>query len=421
MAILTHRGLRLPSLKEPACDRPIEELAENPKIYLPLALHDPGAAARCVLHRYASVLTGQVVVKPHDPLGVPALSSVSGIYTDSRTFDHPLYGGVPCLVMDCMDTRRPATGAAADTDALSAAQILEIARTCAVIDELDGRYVFDKLRAWADTGCDVLVGDAVEDQPYASAAWEVLSESVEQVYAGLQLAARVLDVKKAHLAVGHLPGNHRRALRQRLGDDKRLFTVRGKYPAVTYTDRPLSKRVRRIGVQALLALYRAAAFHEPHTTTVVTVAGGAVSTPQNLRVPFGTPATALFRKCGLLADPTVIVFGDLMTGHAVEDPETPILPGVTCLLALTDPPRAAADVCVGCGRCVQVCHAGLMPFAVLRQEELLHPDRLAALHPEDCDRCGACSTVCPAGLELSARVFAAGQAMLHKTEGEETP
>ena len=148
----------------------------------------------------------------------------------------------------------------------------------------------------------------------------------------------------------------------------------------------------------------------------VTVAGDAVATARNLRVPFGTPATELFRLCGLAADPTLLLFGDMMTGQAVSDPDTPILPGVTCLLALCQPERPADGVCVGCGRCVQVCHAGLMPEAILQLCEKGATDQLAPLHPEDCDGCGACSAVCPAGRELARTVF-----HITREEGGETP
>lgn len=421
MALITRRGLRFSLKKRPAADRPIEELTDETKIFLPLSLTGEEAADRCVLHQYATVLTGQVAVRPRDAMGVPVLAPVSGVYTDRQNMDHPLYGTLDCLVLDCMDVRRPAVGEAADTDPLSAEQIVAIARQHAVIDELDGRPVCDKLREWSADGCDVLVGDAVENQPYASAAWEVLNESVEQVVAGLRLAARAAGAGESHLAAERLPVNHRRALQQRLGDDTMLYTVRSKYPATRYTPKPFGRRVRRIGVQALLALYRAAAFDEPHTTCVVTVAGEAVSSPCNLRVPFGTPAVQLLRRCGLLMDPTVVVFGDMMTGRAAVDPAAPILPGVTCLLALTAPPHPAEDVCVGCGRCVQVCHAGLMPDAIVRQEATGRPERIARLHPEDCDGCGACSAVCPASIELSARVAAAGRRLTERAAAAASP
>ncbi|MBO5798033.1 MAG: hypothetical protein J6R77_06795, partial [Clostridia bacterium] len=390
MALVTHRGVYLPSLKKPASGRPIEEMTVLSRAYLPVALR---GETRPVLSRYTSVLQGQVIARPVKSEGVPLLSSVSGVYTEEKTLSHPIYGEIDCLVMDCMEIRRPTPPAPQSTDKLTPAQILDIARQQAVVDELDGRFVAEKLQEWAAEGCDILVGDGVEDQPYACAAWGVLNESVEQVYEGLKLAARALGVEEYHLSVQPLPGDHRRALRQRLGDDKKLFIVRGKYPAQCYTKKPFGKTVRRIGVQALLALWRAAALGEPHTTCVVTVAGDAVATPRNLRVPFGTPATELFRLCGLAADPTLLLFGDMMTGQAVSDPDTPILPGVTCLLALCQPDRPVDGVCVGCGRCVQVCHAGLMPEAILQLCEKGATDQLAPLHPEDCDGCGACSAV----------------------------
>jgi electron transport complex protein RnfC len=71
---------------------------------------------------------------------------------------------------------------------------------------------------------------------------------------------------------------------------------------------------------------------------------------------------------------------------------------------LVDPPRPAADVCVGCGRCVQVCHAGLLPEAIVQRLEKAQNDYIKALHAEKCDNCGACSAVCPAGRDLAMSI-----------------
>ena len=65
--------------------------------------------------------------------------------------------------------------------------------------------------------------------------------------------------------------------------------------------------------------------------------------------------------------------------------------------------------CIGCGRCAQVCHAGLLPYEIVRRLENMHYERLPGLHPEECDGCGACSCVCPAGREVSAKVMEATQ------------
>lgn len=66
--------------------------------------------------------------------------------------------------------------------------------------------------------------------------------------------------------------------------------------------------------------------------------------------------------------------------------------------------------CIGCGRCAQVCHAGLLPYEIIRRLENMHYERLTSLHPEECDGCGACSAVCPAGREVAQRVLEAGEA-----------
>lgn len=402
MALVTRHGIRLPDLKQPAAGRALEEPEGVTRVYLPLSYSAP---TKGVLHRYSSVLAGQVIAAPLQPEGVPVVATVSGVYSSEKVFSHPVYGERVCLVMDCMDARRPAPDAPRNPETLTPEQIREAARVCAVTDELDGGYVADKLAAFAgDT--DILVADGVELQPYSSAARAVLNESVEQVYKGLQLAAKAVGAASCHLAVGPLPGNLRRALSQRLGGENRLFVTRSKYPADIFAPSPRGKRIRRMGVQALLALYRAAVYGEPHLAGVVTVAGDAVATPRNLRVPFGIPAEALWRHCGLSAEPTVYLFGDLMTGRQVENGDIPVLPGDTCLLALADPPRPEPEVCVGCGQCIQSCHRGLAPVSLIRAAR--RGGKTAALrwHPEECDGCGACSAVCPAGIELSAQIRA---------------
>lgn len=401
MALVTHHGIRLPDYKQPAAGRAVEEPENVTRVYLPLSLSAP---SKGTLRRYDSVLAGQAIARPLRS-GEPALlATVSGVYSAQKVFSHPVYGEQDCLVMDCMDLHRPAPGAPRDPEGLTPEQIREAARRCSVTDELDGAYLTDKLAAFSgDT--DILVGDGVEIQPYSSAARAVLSESAEQVYAGLQLAAKAVGAPAFHLAAAPLPANLRRALDRRLGGEDKLFITRSKYPVDKYAPSPRGKKVRRIGIQALLALYRAAVYGEPHLCGVVTVAGSAVATPRNLRVPFGTPAETLFRHCGLAEEPTVILFGDLLTGRRAEDTDLPVLPGDTCLLALTDPPRPEPEVCVGCGLCIQACHRGLSPASIVRAARRGGTASVLRWRPEECDGCGACSAVCPAGIELSHRIL----------------
>ena len=172
--------------------------------------------------------------------------------------------------------------------------------------------------------------------------------------------------------------------------------------------RAVGKRAKvcRVGVQACLALYRAVRMGRAHTHAILTVAGDAVKQPQNVMVPFGTSVQEILRRCGVCDDPSYLILGDSMTGVTSVTQDIPVLPGMTCLLAFT-----AAQVrptvtraCIGCGRCVKVCHAGLLPFEIHRRYENMHYERIASLAAADCDGCGACSYVCPCGLELAAVV-----------------
>ncbi len=404
MSILTRRGVRLPSLKEPAASRSIEEIADNPRVYIPLSYTGEG---QCVLREYATVLRGQAVSQSTHPNAPTIPASVSGVFTGLRTMPHPLFGELCYAVLDCMVSVPAPPQEVVRPGSLSASALLDIARQAAIVDELDGVYLYEKLRRFSTEGCDLLVGDGVEAEPYASSAWAVLNAHIERVQAGLELAARVVGADAVQIAV-RLPSGRRRPLQQRLGDN-RLYQVGSRYPVVRYDDHPLGKAIGRIGVQALLALYRAVAFDEPHIGCVVTVAGTAVATPKNLWVPFGTPIDALFRHCGLSAEPERVILGDMMTGVAADSLDTPVLPGVTCVLALAEPAGSRTGVCIGCGRCARVCHAGLLPYEIVRQSENIHYERLAALCVDDCDGCGACSHVCPAGLELTSQVLEASR------------
>lgn len=151
-------------------------------------------------------------------------------------------------------------------------------------------------------------------------------------------------------------------------------------------------------------LYQAAAYGIPHRDCVITVAGDAVANPQNVRVPFGTLVEDILAFCGLAKNPAYVLLGDVMTGVTVSDTKLPIIPGNTCLLAMTSRKTVPFHPCIGCGRCAQVCHDGLLPYEIIRRLENMHYERLTSLHPEECDGCGALlrclpgrTRGCPAG------------------------
>lgn len=405
MSNLLRRGVAIPQFKEPAASRAIEDIQPTGKILVPLAYGGEEATPAVAL--YDTVLSGSMLTQPEDG-GAPAVATITGVFTGVTPINHPLLGRLTCAQIDCMVAAQEPPAQVRKPADMSAAEVIEAARRANIIDELDGVSLCRKLEDWKESGCDFLAADGTEPEPYASSAWSVLNQRGEQVKAGLQLAARVAGASGCHIAV-RLPAKRRRPLIQRLGADS-VYQARRRYPVDRLTRADAGVRVGRIGVQACLALLRAAAYEEAHCSCVLTVAGDAVASPRNVRVPFGTPAGAVLAYCGLSADPSYVIFGDAMTGVAASSLQDPILPGITCLLAMRARPAPPLRPCIGCGRCAQVCHAGLLPSEIIRRLENMHYERLVPLHPEECDGCGACSYVCPAGRDVAARVMEAREA-----------
>lgn len=391
------RVLFLPSYKEPAASAPIALFQQIQRVYLPLSY--TGEAGACRFEPGARIAQGDRLTLPSEEETLPVKSPVEGVFDGTRELSHPLYGALTCAVIRpaIMPTPRPESDKRVSP---TPAQVLAAAKAAGIIDERDGVPLFQKLEKWKADGCHFLVANAVEAEPYASSAWSLLCQNGEAVNSGLWLAAQTVGAAGSHIAV-QASRKSRKSLPAAL--DGRLFFVPGGYPVTTLAHAGNDICIGVIGVQACLALHRAVTLREHQYSTVVTVAGDAVEHPQNIRVPFGTPAGELLHFCGLLHNPAQVIMGDAFTGRAIPSAGLPILPGVTCLLALSKAPSRPRP-CLGCGQCLSVCHRHLMPGEIARQIEDMHYDRLESLHPEQCDSCGACSYVCPAGRDVAALV-----------------
>ncbi len=408
--MFSRHGIRLLFCKEPAISQPTAELTQISQVILPFSFATEAAVVPAV-SLYDTVNKGTpLAVIEDDPLAT-VCSSVMGAVSGERTIQHPLYGTLHCAVIDCVPEVPAPEVPVLLPETITPELILETAERLDVIDELDGVPLILKLREWQASGCDFLAADGIEIEPYASSAWAVLRDHAEHVLEGLRLAALCVGAPRYHIAVC-LSGQRRRSIALRIGKDY-LYQTDSYYPKaepVRYSNRSghdtvkRGSRVYRIGVQACLALYRALYLGETHNRCTITVAGDAVPHPQNVSVPFGTTVQQVLEHCGLVQPPDYLVLGEQMTGTAALTSDIPILPGMTCILAFTAKAirPLATRTCIGCGRCVQACHAGLLPFEINRRYQNMHYERLDSLSPQLCDGCNACSYICPCGIDLAA-------------------
>lgn len=410
--MLSRHGIPLPFQKEPAISKPTAELTDVVQVVLPFS-YATEASVKPAVSLYDTVNKGTPLsVIADDPIAT-VCSSVTGAVSGEREIQHPLYGALHCAVIDCMPDSPTPDLQVPIPDPLTPDFIADTAEYADIIDELDGVPLVLKLREWQQTGCDLLAADGIEIEPYASSAWAVLRDHGKDVLEGLRLAALCVGAKRYHIAVC-LSGSRRRSLMRKIGKNY-VYQTDSLYPKATpvrYGRRHGLHTVRHsshayaIGVQACLALYRAIYHAEAHNRGILTVAGNAVPSPQNVSVPFGTTVQQVLTHCGLVEPPDYLILGEQMTGTAALTSDIPILPGMTCLLAFTADAIKPIQprTCIGCGRCVQVCHAHLLPFEINRRYRNMHYERLDSLDVDRCDGCNACSYICPCGIDLAATI-----------------
>ena len=399
------RGIVLPFQKGKTLGRGIEEMTPR-EVRVPLA---PADAVNPIGHLDADtpVPCGESLCRNDD---TPVVSPISGTIEGTVVTNHPLYGSLLCADINASASEEEVRLPVVPEEELTPEMILDIAKEAAIYDELDGVPLWEKLQQWILPENDpaalhsLLAADATENDIYGSSAWAVLMEQPKLVLFGLQMAAKAIRFNRYHIAT-MLPKRRRRTLKRAIGRVN-VYTVGDEYPVTVYADRDVE--VYRIGVQACLALGRALKQGLRHTAAIVTVAGDALPAPRNMRVPFGTRLSELLEFCQVQRNYRLIL-GDSMVGIHCPDIHAPLLPGITTILAMQPKGVRTPGPCIGCGRCADVCHAGLLPSEIVRRAENMHYEHLRQLAPTDCDGCGACSYVCPAGRNVAAEVLRAGQ------------
>ena len=108
------------------------------------------------------------------------------------------------------------------------------------------------------------------------------------------------------------------------------------------------------------------------------------------------------------------VLGGPLTGTALSALDVPVLKDTTALLLFAEDEREKTEgECIRCGRCADICPAGLLPMELLKAARSGEIDKFEKLHGLDCISCGMCSWACPSRQPL-AEYLDCALAMLRK-------
>ncbi len=303
---------------------------------------------------------------------------------------------------------------------LSKEQIIEIARLAEIVDESDGKMLWEKLKK-ADLGEEgTLVIDAIDDEPYISSQMSIGIHQPEKLSLGISLCEKVLLPKNIYVAMYRHILDSNFGIPSKIGKYK-VKKIGGRYPAEgrLYRHIPKGRNSLVVGACAMLHLARAMEESRKMTTCFVTVAGDVVKNPRNVEVPIGTTAEKVLELCGLTEEPEAIILGGSMTGRAIFEPENEVLgPTTRGVIALARSYGTYSYTCIGCGRCDHACPKALSVCAMRKFAEAGDFEKLHSYDVSMCIGCGACSYVCPSRIDVAAMLLKAKKQMeLSKKEG----
>ena len=108
----------------------------------------------------------------------------------------------------------------ASIDELSREQVIELARLAEIVDESDGKMLWEKLEKANLGEGGTLVVDAIDDEPYISSQMSVGIHQPEKISLGIELCEKVLSPGKTYIAM------YRHILDSNFGIPSKI----GKYP-----------------------------------------------------------------------------------------------------------------------------------------------------------------------------------------------
>jgi electron transport complex protein RnfC len=424
MRLFSIRGGIHPDDRKDLCaGRPIEAMPMPRLLHIPLQQHI-GAIANPLVQRRQQVAKGELIARAQGAVSAPIHAPTSGRIVGLGLYpaNHPSGLSVRTITLqpDGQDRWHQRIAGVDDPFALEPAEIAQRVAEAGIVGM--GGATFPsavKLGLGKRYRLSTLVINGSECEPYLTCDDQLMREQAEAVVDGARIMAHALEVKRLLFGI---EGNKPQALAamQRATaavDGAEVVRLPLRYPmgsekhlvqALTGKETPARGLTADIGVvvhnpATAFAVHEALRFGWPLVSRVVSVTGGAISTPKNLRVLIGTKVEDLIEHCGRFREePDRLIAGGPMMGQPIPELRVPVMKGTNGILALTTAEAGQHEPgpCIRCGSCVGACPSGLVPLAMAAHARAGDLDGAAANGLMDCIGCGSCAYVCPAHLPL---------------------
>jgi electron transport complex protein RnfC len=319
---------------------------------------------------------------------------------------------------DFEDRLCPSIKSKGTLDSLEPKQIIDMIRDAGIVGMGGAAFpTHVKLSPPPEKPIDTIIVNGAECEPFLTADHRIMLEHPDDVVLGLKAVMKALNVKKAYIGI---EDNKRDAIAEMTkaagGENIDVLTLKVKYPqgaekqliyAVTKREVPSGKLPMDVGAVVVNAgtayqIAQAIRLGMPLFERVVTVTGS-VNTPSNLLVRLGTPISHVIGHVGGLSGQIQkVISGGPMMGITLHSLDAPVMKGTSGILALDENMARPAEQspCIKCGKCVDICPMGLLPYLISANAEKDRFDEAEKFNALDCIECGSCSYICPANRHL---------------------
>jgi electron transport complex protein RnfC len=394
-----------------------------------------GAPNQAIVKVGDEVAKGQVISTGEGFMNCPVHSSVSGKVKKIQNCLITGNGSAPCIVIEADDAGRESLLPVLNPFECSKEDALKRIKEAGIVGMGGASFpAHVKLNPPADKIIDYVLINAAECEPYLTCDERTIKETPSKLVDGLVIILHIvnggkggschakgvifLEDNKEYL----IPDLEKAISDAGYGNKISVCLVKTKYPqgaekfivsAATGREIPSAKLPADAGcvisnVGTACAISDAFRLGLPLIERSLTISGGAVEKPVNIRVPVGTIVSDLMPDVFKLKENAAvkIISGGPMMGFAMASADFPVAKGTSGVTFLTEKETFLEEEsqCISCGSCVAKCAMRLSPALIVRELKAGNIEKAKSFGLMDCIECGCCAFVCPAKVNLIQRI-----------------
>lgn len=258
-----------------------------------------------------------------------------------------------------------------------------------------------------------LLINAVECEPFISCDKAVIYNYVDSILESIDSIMEIMEIPRAYIVMKDTNTNLVNVINKYIGTypNIKISLISDAYPngwerlvvrnvlGIEYDKYPSEKGIIVSNVSTIYSIYEMLEYNRPLTERVITITGPGIKKRRNVRVKIGALASEVISNLDgyrNIKNPLFIVGGPMM-GNSLPSDDVVITKDVNCILVIDDHFEKNLP-CIKCGKCMEVCPAGIFPVLIMNNRD--NVKALRNLKPKKCIECGLCSYICPSKIEV---------------------